>query len=203
MKLLVYTLYFLIGFVRAFSACFIIKHVFRWKLKKYLLFSFVFGGITLCFEIITHLFSMPGLSLNDHYLCAVFIPLIWLMLTDLSVLLKKINYPGRSLLDYFFCIHCTLLLFYYCRACVRSDTSPKSRYQQVFVRLIWFYKKYPAGYILDTSSPYYVFKVRRRTLTKYRKRGVQYYEKTVYFSYRFYSCSSLYDDRLRKYGRQR
>ena len=102
MKLLVYTLYFLIGFVRAFSACFIIKHVFRWKLKKYLLFSFVFGGITLCFEIIPHLFSMPGLSLNDHYLCAIFVPLIWLMLTDLSVLLKKINYPGRSLLDYFF-----------------------------------------------------------------------------------------------------
>ncbi len=169
MKLLVYTLYFLIGFVRAFSACFIIKHVFRWKLKKYLLFSFVFGGITLCFEIIPHLFSMPGLSLNDHYLCAIFVPLIWLMLTDRSfrsivvslcgfVFVSRLNIivtlpvsyaqkyfsdSGFAFGSYLSVILCEVasaaIVLLIAKACKSSITEPMSVWNIVFIGLLSYF----------------------------------------------------------------
>lgn len=84
MKVLIILLYFIVGFFRAFSTCCLMHKVFRWRLKRYLLLSVVCGGITMCFSLVPYLLGMSVITLNNYYLCAAFVPLIWLALTDRS-----------------------------------------------------------------------------------------------------------------------
>ena len=94
MKALTCLLFYTIGFVQAFGACFMIKNVFRWKIRKYMLFCALCGTFTFMYCFLPFLLGSSSVALNDTILAAVYVPLIWLVLTDRSLKSLAVSLSG-------------------------------------------------------------------------------------------------------------
>lgn len=85
MKIFIYLIFFLVGFVRAFGCCYMLKRVFRWKLRGYFLFSTGMGLLTSIYVLIPMLLGKQSFTLDNYTMAAVFVPLIWFCVTDRSL----------------------------------------------------------------------------------------------------------------------
>lgn len=94
MKILVFFLYFIIGFAKVFGVCSMIKHVFRWKVKGYFIFSLCCGGITMLFSLVPLIFGQSSITLDELILLAIFVPMIWVLLTDRSFKSLAVSLSG-------------------------------------------------------------------------------------------------------------
>ena len=84
MKILLLLLFYLIGFADVFGSCYMIKYVFRWKIRKFFLFSAACGTVTFLYRLLPYLFGAGSVSINEYIVAAIYVPLIWLVLTDRS-----------------------------------------------------------------------------------------------------------------------
>ena len=84
MKILLLLLFYLIGFADVFGSCYMIKYVFRWKIRKFFLFSAACGTVTFLYRLLPYLFGAGSVSINEYIIAAIYVPLIWLVLTDRS-----------------------------------------------------------------------------------------------------------------------
>ena len=78
MKILNYVLFAVIGFVSVFSACYLMRRVFRWNLKGSIPASVLGSAAALLCYIINS-------SLNIDLCLLLYAPLIWLLVTDRSL----------------------------------------------------------------------------------------------------------------------
>ncbi len=84
MKILSLLLFYVIGFVNVFGACYMIRRVFRWKIKNYVLLSAVCGLVTFLYRLLPSLIGYEFVPLNENIAAVLYIVLIWLLLTDRS-----------------------------------------------------------------------------------------------------------------------
>ena len=78
MKILTCLLFYVIGFVSVFGACYLMRRVFRWKLKSSLLASALGGAAATLYYII-------AATVNLDLCMILYVPLIWLLVTDRSL----------------------------------------------------------------------------------------------------------------------
>lgn len=83
MRILIYLLYFLIGFVRVFGTCYLLRNVFRCKIRNYLLLSACSGTLTFLWILIPSLFDR-SVTLDNYTQAFVMMPLIWFFVTERS-----------------------------------------------------------------------------------------------------------------------
>ena len=94
MKALMFIQFFVIGLATVFGSCFMMRRVFRWKTKHSLFLSFAAGSCALLTALIAWLSDYkPGALLAVLY-AAVFIPAIWLYVTDRSLKSFAVSLSG-------------------------------------------------------------------------------------------------------------
>lgn len=94
MKILTFVLFYIIGFVKVFGACCMMRRVFRWKIRKYLLFSALCGTFTFLYRFLPFVLGYGSVSLNELIMLAVYVPLIWLFVTDRSFKSLVVSFSG-------------------------------------------------------------------------------------------------------------
>lgn len=83
MKILTFALFYAIGFVDLFGACYMMKNIFRWKIRSYTLFSFTGAALTPLYALVQQLFGDAGI--DETILALICVALIWLCVTDRSL----------------------------------------------------------------------------------------------------------------------
>ena len=77
MDILMHLLFFIMGFVGVFSACFFMRRVFRWKMRSSLPASAAGGAIMLGYSFIST-------SIVLDMCVVIYLPIVWLLTTDRS-----------------------------------------------------------------------------------------------------------------------
>lgn len=85
MKLFIILLYALAGFVNTFGCCYMMRFVYRWKIRSFALFSLLMSLPTLLWALVPALMGRAVPGIDEHLMAAVYIPVIWLAVTDRSV----------------------------------------------------------------------------------------------------------------------
>lgn len=96
MRILTVVFFYIIGFVNLFGACYMMRRVFRWKIRNYLIFSLAGGALPMLYVLVPYLLGNERPSLNMNILAAVYIPLIWLFMTDRSLKSFAVSASGYA-----------------------------------------------------------------------------------------------------------
>ena len=81
----VFLMCFLIGFVCVYSCCYMMRNVFRCKIRNFVIYSLGGGTLTAGYMLITKLLAHGTMPINNIVMGAVFVPLIWFFVTDRSL----------------------------------------------------------------------------------------------------------------------
>lgn len=85
MKLFLVLLYASVGFVNTFGCCYMMRFVYRWKVRSFALFSLLMSLPTLLLALVPILIGRSSIGIDEYLMAAVYIPVIWLAVTDRSV----------------------------------------------------------------------------------------------------------------------
>lgn len=96
MNILTFVLCYVTGFVYLFGSCCLMRRVFRCKIRNYLFFSLAGASFTLLYSLLPYLFTGTAGTLNAYLTAAVYVPLIWLCVTDRSFRSLVISLSGYT-----------------------------------------------------------------------------------------------------------
>lgn len=94
MKILLYLLFYIAGFVDVFASCCMIKRVFRWKVRSFFLFSVLSGLVMVAYRLVPMLLGYGSVAVNQHIAALFYVPLIWLVVTDRSLKSLVVSLSG-------------------------------------------------------------------------------------------------------------